>query len=496
MIVGAASAILIGFTFHFIQTTKKVEDARVIGGPMTPLESCDFKPKLLELPWSSDAASRAAALGVPVLFKNATSEALHNLDWSWSKVANVDVNVTVEKASEFSSFFYFDDESLGLLDHRDHQFALSRLTEPGPRSRRGEKMHMSDFVRRITSNVSKVSTQKRDFLYLTAPVFPPSSTDSDYAAFSEAMRAQFWGEMSAVDPSLVVGSQPLEPVLSVWMGGRGVTTQSHYDEPHNMFLQLIGTKKFTILPPCAIDALPLYPDLHVRARKSQFTLSQIAKGTLKKSNLDFSLHDFFFISDSTEDSSTETRRLRSLLEVQVSRGDVIYLPPYYVHRVEVMSKSAASYNVFTHSNYSTLRTAIYQHPLPFEESWKGSAIGGPAIHLWLIELVEFRLGWSLHDVSDRLVHGRYEWMVEKHNGNDHQVTYKCYDKNSLAEVEKFGVNRLRFSDYADKVASLFLSIGEDGIRWQILLSYVELLIYNILGGVGELKPYLKACIAK
>ena len=45
---------------------------------------------------------------------------------------------------------------------------------------------------------------------------------------------------------------------------------NNFDAPritHNFFTQIAGAKNVTLVPPCAIDALHLYPDLHVRARK-------------------------------------------------------------------------------------------------------------------------------------------------------------------------------------------------------------------------------------
>lgn len=453
----------------------------------TPLEKCDIPSEIRQLEWSADAATRAAALGVPVLFKNTGPLlALPALNWTWSDVAKTDAEATVEVARGSPEFFYFDADDLGLLDHRNHHPALSRLTEPGPRSRRAERMHMHDLVGRMTGGgTESQDEQGGDFFYLTAAVLQPSGIDEDGVKFADAFRPHFVAssnDAGYVDTSLVVderagadGGGADNAILSVWFGGPGpVTTQAHYDEPHNMFVQLIGTKRFTLLPPCFIDALPIYPDLHVRARKAQIPLSQISELAKNKTigDLKFPLH-----------KKLSTR----MLEVDVEPGDVLYVPPFWIHRVQVTSSAAASCNSFTPSNISATRAAIYRHALPFEERWIGTPTAGAATHLWLLELVEKRLGWSLLDAARRLVDGRYRWMMVPRSN----VSHNCYP---VASSVNDGVSPGRFSAYADTISGLFLDISNDGVRWQILLSYVELVIHNVLGGTDKIKPFLMQCV--
>ena len=52
----------------------------------------------------------------------------------------------------------------------------------------------------------------------------------------------------------------------------------------------------------------------------------------------------------------------------------------------------------------------------------------------------------------------------------------------------------KFKKYADAVGELFLSIESEAVRWQILLSYIELVIYNVLVGTDKIKPFLTACV--
>ncbi len=52
----------------------------------------------------------------------------------------------------------------------------------------------------------------------------------------------------------------------------GAVSQLHYDEDHNILVQLIGTKRVTLFPPDSLACLHLFPTLHPRARKSQAPL--------------------------------------------------------------------------------------------------------------------------------------------------------------------------------------------------------------------------------
>ena len=67
----------------------------------------------------------------------------------------------------------------------------------------------------------------------------------------------------------------------------------------------------------------------------------------------------------------------------------------------------------------------------------------------------------------------------------------CFD--SVYETSA-GVTSSKFEKYADAVGELFLSIESEAVRWQILLSYIELVIYNVLVGTDKIKPFLTACV--
>lgn len=278
--------------------------------------------------------------------------------------------------------------------------------------------------------------------------------------------------------STLSASSP-EPVLNVWMGTSGVVTQAHYDEQHNMFVQLLGCKRFTLIPPCGIDALHLYPDLHVRARKAQVPLSRAPVVT------QFPLH---------------AHLPHEPIRVEVCHGDVLYIPAFWIHLVEVIGRGGAvSANVFSRSESAALKAEAFGRPLPFDDAWLARPeVAAVAAAEWLRLLVEDQLGWSAEDVAARLVYGRY---LHIGSGGDNDGATRVGNAGKVAwcsDWEKAAIDALlapargRFAPAAKKLAALFRRMPE-AVRWQALLSYVELVAFHVLGK-GALKPFLRSCL--
>lgn len=96
----------------------------------------------------------------------------------------------------------------------------------------------------------------------------------------------------------------------VWLGPAGTVSPMHFDPHRNAFLQLVGSKRFYILPPDCSDVVSPYDDN--AALRNTTTLS----------------HD-------------EIARLAAEhgLIVDVHAGDVLYLPQRWWHQVEALKGS-------------------------------------------------------------------------------------------------------------------------------------------------------------
>ena len=96
----------------------------------------------------------------------------------------------------------------------------------------------------------------------------------------------------------------------LWVGSEGVKAQLHYDISYNFFTQIVGNKTFTLYDPANYSYLQLYPSIHPARRQSQVQ------------------------NYSTLNVSSITANLRE--------GDVLYIPPFWLHTVHSSSKHSIS----------------------------------------------------------------------------------------------------------------------------------------------------------
>ena len=164
--------------------------------------------------------------------------------------------------------------------------------------------------------------------------------------------------------------------LKIWLGTDGASTPLHYDTQHNVYAQLHGSKDFWILPIYAARQgdVHLWPRIHplshfVRDARTGFGIPQgpVAEcyGHVGR---DFSG--------------------RCMLYVRLEAGDVLYLPPFWLHRTVCVGSTAASTttvtstttassasgcastNVWVPSRAMQRMEDVEAMPLPFESDWR------------------------------------------------------------------------------------------------------------------------------
>ena len=106
---------------------------------------------------------------------------------------------------------------------------------------------------------------------------------------------------------------------SVWVGSPGVTANTHYDTSYNLHVQVSGRKQWVLYPPRATKLLAPFPWLHVHYRQAGKTVEEL-----------------------------DAIRELELIEMRVTLkpGDVLYVPPFWWHRVTSLS-TAMSIAVLT-----------------------------------------------------------------------------------------------------------------------------------------------------
>lgn len=150
--------------------------------------------------------------------------------------------------------------------------------------------------------------------YLTTPVRP----GSEWSGVVDSSRAQ----------------------CAVWIGGRGSTTQAHYDVADNVLFQAEGQKRVRVWPPAAHWALHVFPDSHPRARKAQASIDRV-----------------------DERFGLRRRLAAPMLDVVLEPGDAIAIPAFWFHHCEALDLSV-SLNVFAPSLATRAAARCLASPAP------------------------------------------------------------------------------------------------------------------------------------
>eukprot|EP00035_Acanthoeca_spectabilis_P012602 m.227614 g.227614 ORF g.227614 m.227614 type:complete len:757 (+) comp15663_c0_seq1:210-2480(+) len=125
----------------------------------------------------------------------------------------------------------------------------------------------------------------------------------------------------------------------LWLSSPGGRTHMHFDQDPNFFVQLVGTKRFTLYQAGDHHRLHPFPRLHPLWHKSQ-------------------------VSFPTPGISDE-RHLRcpagQPIEVTVAPGDVLYIPPYVWHSVETLTPSVSLATLSHDNEVRNAMEMIYRH---------------------------------------------------------------------------------------------------------------------------------------
>lgn len=135
--------------------------------------------------------------------------------------------------------------------------------------------------------------------------------------------------------------------INIWIGGVGVITVAHYDAEHNFYIQLFGSKEFVLLSPSYLHALYLHSNLSPNARQSSLDFDHI---------------------DPAQYPAFQLQDQGTIYLVELKAGDVLYMPPYWFHRVK-STEFSMSLNVWYGSDLRQISIDAEQVALPFEEEW-------------------------------------------------------------------------------------------------------------------------------
>jgi len=131
-----------------------------------------------------------------------------------------------------------------------------------------------------------------------------------------------------VDESAAAHRHSTPAHSSMWVGGKGSTTQAHYDVLNNIFVQVYGRKRFRLWGPQAHAMLRVFPDAHPRARKARVLVD-----------------------------GCRTVLAPPEVDVTLEAGQALFIPAFWFHHVEALSCSV-SVNVFSEN---AIKHAAHAH---------------------------------------------------------------------------------------------------------------------------------------
>jgi hypothetical protein len=189
------------------------------------------------------------------------------LRWSARKLAEMEPRLPVHTQWSEQGYFMFVDQGAeveGLLEDSAHGSDFGYSTARVPLEVFVQNMSRAGY-HRLTGLMSANGSMRnflpgvRPFSSLTIPRDDNSCVGDDFDGQGH----------NAADLA----------VLSFWLASAGTTTHTHYDVDHNFFVQLSGTKTFTLFSPNDSSRLYFFPEAHPRARKSQVPLRQPSSHT-------------------------------------------------------------------------------------------------------------------------------------------------------------------------------------------------------------------------
>ena len=314
-----------------IKFSDPVQDNWIVASPNNIVDSVyvDNDPNKLKF-----VIADAVALRRPLQIKNYSSirETWPIFNWDLLQIArekNISLNGTRWKPDDPIFVLGHEREKGGMISSpRDHPLLYTNLT-------------LFKFL--------KATFQPKNWLYWTgelASIEEQLQANATTSENADDMTDDGWRSFRILEKGISDGgkenAQLWNPML--WLSHPGVIAQTHYDTQHNFFIQIHGTKRFLIFPPS--EELFQYPNIHRSYRQSQLHFEE--KNDISRKLAFFSSQSGNSTEGSvvTEDSPTAAMNpltypvmegKAEAIELLLHPGDILYIPPYWQHRVESLT---------------------------------------------------------------------------------------------------------------------------------------------------------------
>lgn len=151
--------------------------------------------------------------------------------------------------------------------------------------------------------------------------------------------------------------------IMIWLGGKDVTAQTHYDHSHNMYAQIFGTKTFILSPPSEFPKLYVHPFSHPSARQSQVNFEHPLNYPKFHGVKAFEVRSFCILLNQIRQIS-----FQEMFSIFLHFG-FIELLQQVRGNFKYPSQKSISVNVWCNSLEDSILEKLEALPIPFEEEW-------------------------------------------------------------------------------------------------------------------------------
>jgi len=177
-------------------------------------------------------------------------------------------------------------------------------------------------------------------------------------------------------------------------------------------------------------------------------------------------------------------------EVVLEPGDLLYLPPFWFHRVTAETTSI-SVNVWSDSTEGDLRLALEHLPIPFEDEWSDDQIVVALqryLSAFLQELASNEYTFKLDDMIQRQfipVFGKRTHVP--------QLQQSC--KPHVIKDKQFSekISKEKFKSYVTSLADCIRNEKNPAVQEQSVAAFLESITYFFVGA-ERVNDFFQTCL--
>lgn len=244
--------------------------------------------------------------------------------------------------------------------------------------------------------------------------------------------------------------------MNLWFGYFGFITQLHYDASDNFNIQIKGKKFFRIVSPKYFEKLYLHSWLHPLSRKSQLRHSSLLEYELTNSSF---FRDF------------------EMYEIELNEGEIVYIPPMWLHEVVSVQypKASMNVNIVSHSLEQIFQRFLFQ--LPVIDNM--NALSLRAFYKCLLNEFGYK---EYKKIIERFVESSYDYsLYSKLDDNDESIKkYEkkmkkiCKRKNKMSEKQMYEIEIAAHRIYE------WMAKNEGEHTRMMIMSYIEIFAHKVL----------------